>query len=45
MEYARRYEKSDREVNDQNNILTERMAKFQSGVNSGDLGNKKMLGM
>ena len=44
-EYARIYEKSDRKVIDQNNILTERMAKFYSGVKSGDLGNKKMLGM
>ena len=44
-EDARIYENSDRKVIDQNNILTERMAKFQSGGKTGDLGNKKILGM
>ena len=31
--------------NDYNNVLTERMAKIQSGGKTGDLGNKKILGM
>ena len=44
-EDARIYENSDRKVIDQNNILTERMAKFQSGGETGDLGNTKILGM
>ena len=45
MKNARSYEKSDREVYDYNNVLTERMAKFQSGGKTGDLGNRKILGM
>ena len=45
MEHARRYEKSDREVYDYNNVLTERMAKYQSGGKTGDLGYKKILSM
>ena len=45
MEYVRIDDKSEREVFDYNNILAERIAKFQSGGNTGHLGNKKILHM
>ena len=45
MEYVRRDEKSDREVYYYNNILAERIAKFQSGGKTGHLGNTKILNM
>ena len=41
MEYVRVDEKSEREVFDYSNILTERIAKFQIGGKTGHLGNKK----
>ena len=45
MEYVRIDEKSEREVFDYNNILAERITKFQSGGKTGNLGNKKILNM
>ena len=39
IKYVRRDEKSDREVDDYQNILAESMAKLQNGGETGDLGN------
>ena len=45
MEYVRIDDKYERKVFDYNNILAERIAKFQSGGKTGHLGNKKILNM
>ena len=45
MEYVRIDDNSKREVFDYNNILAERIAKFQSGGKTGHLGDKKILKM